>query len=110
MTDIVYDAGTEENFIAAMKSMNLWVEPEEGQSPGPIQYGNGWFLNIVGPQPVDTGQTTTNPDTGEQIPVMEMKGYWARLRWLRDDPVPATPSGVVEYADPETQPPIGMIA
>jgi hypothetical protein len=109
VSEIVYDFGTEAHFIDCAKAMGLWREPTNDEPGGPIQYGNGWFMNVSGPVAFQTGATTTD-DAGQTIPVMELRGYWARLRWLRDDPIPPTPPGVTEYTDPAIQPPVAMIA
>jgi hypothetical protein len=110
MIEHVYDFGTEAQFITAAKLMGLWREATAEDAGGPIQYGDRWFFNISGPCVFPTGNFILDAVTRELVPETQVRGYWGRLRWMREDPIPPTPPGVTEYSDPENMPQVAMIA
>ena len=89
MTDFILDLGSATNATAAFKSLGFW----DAQANAPITQGvlgagaTQFFMVVDGIVSQPTGQMTTEPMTGQQVPVMApVPGYWARLRILGANP------------------------
>ncbi len=109
MTDFILDLGSQANAMAAFQALGFWRPATSTDPAAPILEGllgdnaTRFFMVIDGVVQQPTGQTTTDPTTGQQIPVMApVPGYWARLRILGTNPFTtgamAPPAGVTIYA------------